>query len=164
MTNSGSLIIEQDTATSITLTVDLENAAAANTRNDIRALTTGEANYALEVEISDTDLAVSGATNGLSSPGSVTVTSLTSGTFHQGLVAGDAATSFETTVSVSVSAANCPTATHVCITLTKGAQGTYTDANTAETSNKACAVITSNLVCAPGKIALSLQLDSHLFQ
>ena len=154
------IYIQQGVATSIDLTWDLDNAATAGDRNDIPAVGSSEKNFNFAVDLSDADLSASGSSDGLSFS-EVSVSSLTSGTFNQALVAGGSATAFAATVSVTLSSADCPTAAWVCIKLTTGADAKYTDADTAETSNIACADITAQIVCVPGRILPSQVVHTY---
>lgn len=126
----------------MSFTVDIENVAAAETGNGIHALTDPDANFAVEVYLSNVD--ASAGTLGLQfSP-------TTCSGLSQGL-ASDSSEIITITcdVDIAFTDASCLNIQYFCVEISEGADAVHVDSSTS--NNIICEDITSQRTCLPGE-------------
>ena len=122
--------------------VSVVNVAPMGDGNDVLAISSSGANFAVEVYLSDMDASV--GTLGLQF--TPTCTGLSSG-----VLAGSAETiTLTCTVDLAFTDTNCQQIQFICARLLPGADAEYTD--NSNTNNIVCADVSGQRTCTPGKL------------
>ena len=136
-------LLQQNVSTTVTIDVEITNAASSASGNDILAVGTGN-NFLLQLQLSDVDMA--SATDSLNL-GTITVAANNPADLQQALAATNMIT-ISATADLTILQSDCGNVHYLCALLSEGSGSSYHDFD--PTDNVMCKNIDAQKACDPG--------------